>query len=438
MTAALESISTYFNTYEDREAAFRRAVGFSLARRHAGPSVFWQDFNQIARGETRANFNGSVAYIPSNPRDCLAFGTPRQVLMASHMSAANTGNISDERVSKTAQQFEISGLLSQPIRTLSGGETVKLALAKTSISIPRFSRLMVASPFTWLSNTNRHLLEYLQAICNQERKSLTILALAGEGNLDAIGPSDPYIAPSPPRIPFTLKLTDVRIPLMISLRPLAARGAFAAIENITVELISPCLVVGDNGQGKSLIARTIAQAVSTQGQVALGSPLAQGPPCLLFQDVLSQTMLRSFNSLSRRPTTNHANHIYNCYQMMQRHYAGALQRASLDLVAPIGEWTQKQHSLVDIKTILVAARLAQKPAALILDEPDWGMSRASAVAFVSAVLAAAHHQQTPVMLISHKPWWHAVSASKLRVSRSRAARNQASTSPVFTIRLELE
>ena len=108
----MDTISTYFNTYEDREAAFRRAVGFSLARRHAGPSVFWQDFNRIARGEkTRVKDNGSVAYIPSNPRDCLAFGTPHQVLMASQMSAANTGQIGKERILKTARQFEISSLL---------------------------------------------------------------------------------------------------------------------------------------------------------------------------------------------------------------------------------------------------------------------------------------------------------------------------------------
>ncbi len=438
MNSSLDNISTYFNTYEDREAAFRRAVGFSLARRHAGPSVFWQDFNRIARGETRAKDNGSVAYIPSNPRDCLAFGTARQVLMASHMSAASTGQISEDRILNTARQFEIAGLLTQPIRTLSGGETVKLALAKTAVSMPLFSHLVVASPFTWLSNTNRHLLEYLNKECKQGRKQLSILALNGEANLNAIGSTDPFIPPSPAKIPFRLKMTDIRIPLMVSLRPLAARGAHAAIENITLDLKSPCLIVGDNGQGKSLLARTITQAVSSKGQVALESPHARIPACLLFQDVLSQTMLRSFRALSRRPFNNHADHVYNCYQELRQHYASALRQTSPDQAAVIGEWSDSQHALIDIKTILVAARLADKPAAIILDEPDWGMSRASAVAFVSAVLTIAHRQQTPVMLISHKPWWHAVSGSTLRVTRSATAVNRPSTTPVFTIRLELE
>lgn len=438
MNSSLDTISTYFNSYEDREAAFRRAVGFSLARRHVGPSVFWQDFNEVARGQTGMNANGSVAYIPSNPRDCLAFGTPHQVLMAGHMSAAGSGNISKERVLETARQFEISGLLSQPIRTLSGGETVKLALAKTTVCMPLFEQLVVASPFTWLSNANRHLLEYLHTMCNQNQKPLSILALAGEANLEAIGPSDPFVTPSPEQIPFRLKMTDVRIPLMLSLRPLAARGANAVIENITLDLVSPCLIVGDNGQGKSLLARAMAQAVSAKGQVALESSQAQHPPCLLFQDVLSQTMLRSFGALSYRPPKGHSDQIYNCYQDLQKHYRHALKMTAPDQSAAIGNWPDQQHSLVDIKTILVATRLADHPAALILDEPDWGMSRASAVAFVSAVLTMAHGQQTPVMLISHKPWWHTVAASKLGVTRSSASRSQPSTSPVFTIRLKLE
>ena len=438
MHSNLETISTYFNSYEDREAAFRRAVGFSLARRHAGPSVFWQDFNRIARGETRANDNSLVAYIPSNPRDCLAFGTARQVLMASHMSAADSGNISEERVLETARRFEISELLSQPIRTLSGGETVKLALAKTAVSMPLYSHLVVASPFTWLANTNRHLLEYLSTVCSQGQKTLSILALAGEANLDAIAPTDPFIPPSPSRIPFGMKFTDVRIPLMVSLRPLAAGGAHAAIENINLDLVSPCLILGDNGQGKSLLARAIAQAVSTKGQITLESPHSQQPAFLLFQDVLSQTMLRSFGALSHRPTKNRTDQIFNCYCELQHHHRRAIKQASSDQVAPIGDWSHKEHALVDIKAILVAARLADNPAALILDEPDWGMSRTSAVAFVSAVLATAHSRQTPVLLISHKRWWRPVTASRLRVTRSSAARNRPAASPVFTIGLKSE
>ena len=64
-------------------------------------------------------------------------------------------------------------------------------------------------------------------------------------------------------------------------------------------------------------------------------------------------------------------------------------------------------------------RLCSRPAALILDEPDWGLSREDAIAFVQAVIAVAHRQQTAVMIISHKSWWSDMGASVLRVARRR-------------------
>ena len=51
MASSLDHISTFFASYEEREDAFRRAVAFKLARRYAGPSVFWQDFSGISRGD---------------------------------------------------------------------------------------------------------------------------------------------------------------------------------------------------------------------------------------------------------------------------------------------------------------------------------------------------------------------------------------------------
>jgi len=438
MTPSLDHISTFFASYEEREAAFSRAVGFSLARRHAGPSVFWQDFSRISRGDMHSQGKNPVAYIPSNPRDCLAFGSPRQVLLASLMSAAKAVDITTNRIMDTARRFEISDLLSQPIRTLSGGETVKLALAKTSVSLNVFSHLVVASPFTWLSDINRHLLESLVIESNRKQKPISILALEGEGDLNTIGPMDPFVSPSPQTVPFALKLMDVRIPLTVSLRPLAARTENAVIDNASLDLLSPCLIVGDNGQGKSLLARTIAHAVSVKGSVVVNSPKSERPACLLFQDVLTQTMLRSFTALSRSARAKHSQRIRACYLEIQQNYIAALQQAPDINAMPIGHWADDPHDLMDIKAILVAARLCDRPAALILDEPDWGMSRASAVAFVSAVLATAHRQQTPVLLISHKPWCQSVTRSTIRVSRTPARDMQSAGSAVFRINLNME
>ena len=438
MNASLDPISTFFPSYEEREDAFRRAVGFKLARRYAGPSVFWQDFSRISRGGLDSQEKGHVAYIPSNPRDCLAFGTPHQVLMASHLSAGKTGDAAINGLLETARRFEISDLLSQPIRTLSGGETVKLALAKTVVGLATCSELVVASPFTWLSDSNRHLLESLVVEFRENQKPLSILALQGEADLSLIDPSDPLQAPSPETLPFTLELKNVRIPLTISLRPLAAEAEYAVIENRCADLLSPCLIIGDNGQGKSLLARTLAKAIPVKGTVVIGGPASKRPPCLLFQDVLTQTMLRSFSAILATRGRHQTEQTREYYQELQRHYSEALDQVHLEPGQLIGDWDCARHTLLDIKTILVAARLATNPAALILDEPDWGLSRTSAVAFVSAVMASAHRNNTPVFLISHKPWWRSITGSTIQVSRTEFNGKRKASAPVFMIDLKME
>jgi len=413
-------------------------VAFKLARRYAGPSVFWQDFSGISRGDTGAQEADYVAYIPSNPRDCLAFGTPRQVLMAGLMSAGKSGAGDTTAVMDTACGFEIQDLLSQPIRTLSGGETVKLALAKTSVGLGDCSRVVVASPFTWLSQANRHLLETIVTQAREKQKPISILALTGEGDLNPIDETDPFLKPSPVMIPFTLNLSQVRIPLSVSLHPLAREAAHASIENRSMALSSPCLIVGDNGQGKSLLARAMAHAISFKGDVKIESPGSQRPPCLLFQDVLAQTILRTFPALTGVMGGKQKERTRKCYADIQQHYTAAVDHTTGAALPYIGDYDNRMHSLLDTKTILVAARLSARPAALILDEPDWGMSRESAIAFVSAVLSTAHHQKTPVLLISHKPWWQSVTRSSIRVSRTTGKDGDTSSAPVFTIHLARE
>ncbi|MGD8494466.1 MAG: ABC transporter ATP-binding protein, partial [Desulfobacterales bacterium] len=92
------------------------------------------------------------------------------------------------------------------------------------------------------------------------------------------------------------------------------------------------------------------------------------------------------------------------------------------------------RSLLEVKAILVAIRLCGKPSAIIIDEPDWGLKRASAVAFVSAIISVCHKSDVPVILISHKPWWLNLAKSVLRVERT-AKKIEEKGKYSFTIRL---
>ena len=77
----------YFATYEELEEAFRRRVRGLVPRYHAGTRVFWDDFQQLYERPLTTGGETCEAYITSNPRDCLAFGTPFQVLQGAWLSA---------------------------------------------------------------------------------------------------------------------------------------------------------------------------------------------------------------------------------------------------------------------------------------------------------------------------------------------------------------
>ena len=94
-------------------------------------------------------------------------------------------------------------------------------------------------------------------------------------------------------------------------------------------------------------------------------------------------------------------------------------------------------SLLEIKVLLTAVRLSDQDAALILDEPDWGLSWSDAVAFVTAVVSAAHARSVPVMLISHKPWWRDLARS-VRWVRKETVTTSGSEGCLFRVRIHDE
>ena len=146
MREILHKSTRYFNTYEEREKAFRETVYSLVPRKYSGPKLFWKDFGRISTRELAKLIEQPVAYITSNPRDCLAFGTPWQVLTAVEMCAQKTSREFNPSAEQIAQDFNLHENLYQPIRTLSGGETVKLALAKSFISANFSSRLTLPVP----------------------------------------------------------------------------------------------------------------------------------------------------------------------------------------------------------------------------------------------------------------------------------------------------
>jgi energy-coupling factor transporter ATP-binding protein EcfA2 len=420
----LQESTIYFKTYEEREDAFRKRVFALIPRKYSGPKLFWRDFGRISLEELLKLIEQPVAYITSNPRDCLAFGTPGQVLTAARLCAQKVAENVVPGVAQVAEDFGLTENLLQPIRTLSGGETVKLALAKTFLYAAFSRRLTIASPFSWLSRDNSAYFKRLFDHYSDGGIPVELLALEGEDSTEPVKLIDVRDAESDRPVDFTVCLKNVVIPLGSSLNPLQDQNACAEVGNLEGDFLSPCLIVGENGQGKSLLAKVLTGTIASQGRAKIMCANRPGPARLLFQDVISQTLLRSFDAIAASTFRKFQAGAREVYAKIRKKYFAYLNGAADSsgepgLAGSFGLDRRRQfRSLLEMKTILVAVRLCGQPRALILDEPDWGLTRQSAVALVLAVVKVSHQFGTPVLLISHKPWWLKIANSIIHVERS--------------------
>jgi ABC-type multidrug transport system ATPase subunit len=408
----------YFKTYEEREEAFRSSVFSLIPRRYSGPKLFWSDFRRISVNELLKLIEQPIAYITSNPRDCLAFSTPWQVLTAAQLSAQNRKNEPTPAVEEIARDFGVYENLFQPIRTLSGGETVKLALAKAYLCSAFSRQLTIASPFSWLSRDNARYFHKLFQYYLDFSIPVELLALIGEDSIEHVDCYDARQDKLNHAVEFSMLFKNARISLGSSLNPIQSQDTYAKVDDFSADLMSPCLVVGENGQGKSLIARVISGAISCLGSAQIDRKDKSGPARLLFQDVITQTLLRSFDAIAASTDRCGETNSHDLYEKILLKYFSYLNGSTTTSPGVEIDSKTEFRSLLEIKAILVAVRLCGQPCALILDEPDWGLNRESAIAFVFAIVDVSHELGTPVLLISHKPWWHKLAKSIIHVSRT--------------------
>ena len=425
------SITECFETFEAREKAFNAAVGHLVPVRYQGPSVFWRDFQQIMQsggGGGQGDQNTTLpAYITSNPMDCLAFGTPAQVLAAARAIAVKHHGDLPIQVDDVVRQFNLQAVSDHPIRTLSGGETVRLALAKAMFMAESNDQLIVSSPFCWMSAAHSSLLTRVLAHYRQCEKQVRILAMTGEmSQATAADALVQAMASSGPGPSFELVCKDVRIDLGTVMNAVTSPSCPALVQDVHWHLRSPCLLVGDNGQGKSLLAKALSGAVVIKGTAAITASGSIGRACLLFQDVVTQTLMRTVNVLTGKAYDS----IHGSVNGIRRGIIERFARWTGREEAAISR-TLTENSLLAVKMTLIAVRLAHQPAALILDEPDWGLSRSDALSLVPAVIEEAHSRQIPVIIISHKPWWRPLAADIIEAARE----TPMGDSDGFTIRL---
>jgi len=387
----------YFGYFEEREEAFRAEIMNLIPRKYAGTKNFWIDMKTIQKDELVILEDNCLSYIAANPQDALAFNTPSQVIRAVLLRGYNKSNVYEKEYRTVLEKYELTNNENQPLYTLSGGEKVKLAIAKCFIMSNYSKRLIISSPFSWLAHENMHMLNTLIKVYANEGKEVKILALNGE-NDDSIVPNNA----SNSQLNLHIQFENVVLQLKSNIEDDDNQGK-AIIKNADLNLKSPCLFKGNNGYGKSLVSFVLSKSIKYDGNVTIICDGFIGFGRMIFQDVLAQTLLRSFSQLSKTSLDPEKvmkiyNEILHCYKTIIYDTC-----KNMDFIGFKDLYGQK--TLLELKIVMVACRLSSSPSVIILDEPEWGLTKASSVALIKAIIKVAHSQEVAIIIISHKKWW---------------------------------
>ncbi|HSM73591.1 MAG TPA: energy-coupling factor ABC transporter ATP-binding protein, partial [Desulfobacterales bacterium] len=199
-----------------------------------------------------------------------------------------------------------------------------------------------------------------------------------------------------------------------------------AIEQLSVAAGAILGLVGPNGSGKSTLLKLLAFVEKpTAGEIRFkGRPAAPFSDAVRFQ----VTLLTQEPYLMRR--TVHANVAYGLKLRGRRRDCRREVAAALSLVGLAPErfadrkWFQLSGG--EAQRVSLAARLALRPEALLLDEPTASVDAASAELIKTAVLRARDRWGTTLVIASHdRQWLYEICDHSLHLFRGRILDNGA-------------
>lgn len=303
--------------------------------------------------------------------------------------------------------------LERPVSTLSGGEQMRLSLAKASAYALQGHHLLAFSPYFWLDVEHRRLVD--QALTAGNGANLVLLE--GENDHSTQVDEGPFPEEG---IPWQL---TARRPLL-HLNPVPFDGGTRAkrlLINLegSIELKSPTLLTGANGSGKSTLAGLMAGVVKPQsGALSVSAGRAfVGAARLLQQDCLSQ--------LFGLPATDHLPRVFKndrelrkksreLYSQMEAFCSAELRKSD----GVFGE-REKPITVLQAKLALLAERLISSPPVLVLDEPGWCLTRAASRALGKTAAHFSKQRQVALVLVSHhSEWWGGLCRQQLSLEKS--------------------
>ena len=401
-----ERIVVRFETMSQLQHSFCALTGTPLLRSDQGAGQFFKDFGAYMGAKVITGAE-HVLGLPPDPTDFLAFPTARDELDLAVGDRRDRNAI----VETITTRFGISqALLTQQIRHLSGGERSLVALAKAYALADEYQSLVLANPATWLHPDRRPLVDEVTQAFTRHGKKATILLLRGEWPEADGSPYETWNSNEHSKLAFQLIANEVEVLFPASEYPRSTpeRRLIYRHPGQALKLLSPVLVRGDNGIGKSTLALLLSQVRRPDNDSVLSVRVAgvEGAARVMLQDTSRQMFAMS--------ASDHAHHTFR-YDAERRRkidefvetLEGELRTELGALEGAIGEadGTGRVSSILHAKITLAIERLMSRPPILILDEPSWGLSANLARLGVAIIVREAHARGVAVGIISHETSW---------------------------------
>jgi energy-coupling factor transporter ATP-binding protein EcfA2 len=415
-----------FNTYEELAIKLGEITGFAPPQVLKGRRKFFNDFtlwliNSV--GNKRNGTERTWRCIFPNPKFGLSYPYPIDDLK---IQLNTNGEYDYTRIlNSILLEFELEDqVINRPSTALSGGEIFLVNLAKLSIVDECSTDLIICTPTQWLNKNKYYLVQKLIDIWNKQGKNVFILALEGEelmGNETNLEPSK-EIENSIITWHLIIKSLKIRFEEKAFPKPVEEKVIFYHTENDELSMNSPALLIGNNGVGKSIFAKILAGIESpSEGEARIITNGVTGNARLILQDNLIQLFGEEIESHFNRVfkyDPELGKKVLDTYnEIINRLQQAISLNGDINGVAHF-DIDEENTSVIQIKAALIAERISKKTSLLILDEPEWLLSRKMANIFITQIIEICHERHIPVLIITHLSDWYNFECDKIIMQKT--------------------
>ncbi len=414
-----------FESYEEQMSYFTNSTNVNLLPMTNGRTVFLKQLGSWFRDYSSDSSSDHVSYILPNPAQGLSFPTAIDVLSAALAMYRDSGRVDDDAVALLVEFGLSPEKAGQPIVSLSGGELLLLNYAKAKAMLPTVNRLVACSPVHWLNRSRYQYWDSLVSYYTDNKKSVDVALLEGEPfpNKDEHADGKYWHQDEIKQLRWKLVIDNPKVVFPEIKFPSFHPESSLEFESSDKELnlTSPTLVTGDNGIGKSILAKVMAGVIKpVEGLVSSLSENGKGNARLIFQDAIDQVFGMSIDAHLDwifRFDSAIAKTARSMYSTIEKALRKTLHDNHFVGLSALGE-AEKKTTLLQAKICLVAERIASSPPVIVLDEPGWGLSKSVSRIFLTEVCKQAHQLGVAVVIISHQPkWWDGLIQSHIQLTK---------------------